>query len=150
MESIRESSDRAPASSAARATASAIIATGSSAVTGSAGFWMNCPAPTSTAWRGSVSLMPSPFPAPPSEAELSHHAQHRRRAGHEHRRDTGRLSALEVVADLRPGTDQGHVLHHRQGDQRLGLVLATRQVELLDLHALLFVAHPGEDLEVEV
>jgi hypothetical protein len=62
----------------------------------------------------------------------------------------GLLPPLDLVGDLGPGADQGHVFDQLGGDGRDGALLVTGQVEVLDRPGLRLVAHPGEDLVVIV
>ncbi len=57
---------------------------------------------------------------------------------------------LDVVPDLLLGADEGGVLDELGRDGPGRLVLASFEIELLDLGGLGLVAHPGEDVEVEV
>ncbi len=62
----------------------------------------------------------------------------------------GLLPALDLVGDLGPGADQGHVLDQLGGHGGDGALLVAGQVEVLDLFGFGLVAHPDEDLVVEV
>jgi hypothetical protein len=48
-------------------------------------------------------------------------------------RQDGLLPALDLVGDLGPGADQGHVLHQLEGDRGDGALPVAGQVEVLDL-----------------
>src|ERR1700693_2886042 len=62
----------------------------------------------------------------------------------------GLLPALDFVGYLGPGADQGHVLDQLEGDGGDGALAVAGQVEVLDLFGFGLVAHPDEDLVVEV
>src|SRR5262249_6733277 len=62
----------------------------------------------------------------------------------------GLLPALDLVGDLGPGADQGHVLDQLGGNGRDRTLLIPGQVEVLDGAGFGLVAHPDEYLVVKV
>src|SRR5208282_3974546 len=77
-------------------------------------------------------------------------AQGGRVAGDEQHRDDRLAPALEIVADLLARADQRELLDQGARYPPCGLVLAPREVEILDLEYLLLIAHADRYVGVEV